>query len=30
MLDLIGKEIWSKPEVQFCYRQNILLFVRED
>jgi hypothetical protein len=30
MLDLIRKEIWSKPEVQFWYRQNILLFVRED
>jgi SAM-dependent methyltransferase len=30
MLDLIRKEIWSKPEVQFWYRQNILLFMRED
>ena len=29
MLDLIRKEIWSKPEVQFSYRQNILRFVRE-
>jgi hypothetical protein len=30
MLDLIRKGIWSKPEVQFWYLQNILLFVRED
>jgi hypothetical protein len=30
MLDLIRKEIWSKPEVQFWYRQNIFLFMRED
>lgn len=30
MLDLIRKEIWTKPEVQFWYRQNIFLFVVED
>jgi SAM-dependent methyltransferase len=30
ILDLIRKEIWSMPEVQFWYWQNILLFVRDD
>jgi len=29
-LDLIRKEIWTKPEIQYYYRQNIFLFVRED
>jgi SAM-dependent methyltransferase len=30
MLDLIRKEIWTKPEIRFWYRQNIFLFVVED
>ncbi len=29
-LDLIRKEIWTNPEIQYYYRQNIFLFVRED
>jgi hypothetical protein len=30
MLDLIRREIWTNPEIQFWYRQNIFLFVVED
>lgn len=29
-LDLIRKKIWKNPEVKYWYRQNMLLFARED
>jgi SAM-dependent methyltransferase len=28
-LDLIRRDIWTRPEIQFWYRQNIFLFVAE-